>query len=123
MRTHWMGIVALTLLTAPAGHAQTVITVDPLVRYQKYLGVGGTGQGDFKTLVPEMGMSVHRVCLDAEKGMDDSLRYALESKAAAKAAGQEMIYIASNWSPPPEMKVGPFVKSYVPVDAVSPAGR
>lgn len=97
-------VVCCVLAVAPVQSAS--ITEDPLVRYQDYIGVGGTKEGDYPTLVSDMGLSVHRLHLDEQRPHHPA--EAAKSKAAGDASGNEVYHIGSLWTPPGHMKVGPF---------------
>lgn len=93
------------------------ITVDPNVRHQTYLGLGGTTKTstyDYSKAINEWGLNVHRVHLDERR--TTAAFEAKTSKAVADAAGIPMVYIGSIWSPPPELKIGPFVTPCGPND-------
>jgi O-glycosyl hydrolase len=82
------------------------IKVDPLVRYQKVIGVGGSCVGNYTPLITDMGMNVHRLHLDP---VDDfHVAEAQKSAAVAAANGKKIYHIASLWSPPGDMKIGPY---------------
>lgn len=106
MANRWGSMVAATLLFAAAWAQCATITVDPLVRYQEYIGVGGTNEGNYGTLINDMGLSVHRLHLDAQRSSHPG--EAAKSKAAGESSGNMVYHIASLWTPPGDMKVGPF---------------
>jgi hypothetical protein len=84
------------------------LTVNPLVRYQDYIGVGGTAYSgkpfSNDMFVSDLGCKVLRVHLEA----DDHLEIAKATKAFADSKGKPMTIIASIWTPPSSMKIGPY---------------
>jgi O-glycosyl hydrolase len=86
--------------------AASVLKVDPLIRYQEYLGVGGTLGGAINNdlYVSDMGCNVVRVHLEKDGHLD--LVKAVKSHADSK--GKQLTIIASIWTPPGHMKIGPY---------------
>lgn len=108
MRVKTATQAAAVCIIVTAFNAQTrELVVDPLVRYQEYLGVGGTAYGgniNANWYVNDLGAQVIRVHLE----QDDHLNAAKSARSAADAAGRPLTVIASIWTPPGHMKIGPF---------------
>jgi glucuronoarabinoxylan endo-1,4-beta-xylanase len=101
-----IGVLAIAVSGVLSFTAAIDVSLNPSLRYQTIDGFGAFGTGDYNKAVNDMGMTIHRGgAYGYSYGPHDFLK---QTSNLAKANGDQMKLFISVWTPPGDMKEGPF---------------